>query len=68
MDIAGAECFERFDMLGGSIAFVLVEAILRVKLVKLVHFMIAYDFGYNRGCCDTKAGTIAFNKSGMQVG
>lgn len=55
MQRTGAEEAQRFEVVGRGVALILREAILRIKLIELVHAAIAIDFGED-GCRGNRDG------------
>src|SRR5205085_5606112 len=49
VNVAGAEAPERLEMLGGGVALVPVEAVLRKALVQRRHLGVTAGFGEDRG-------------------
>src|ERR1700741_1785442 len=59
VDLAGAVAGEGFEVLGGGVALVTVEAVVRVALVQARHLGVAGGLGEDRGGRDHLVGGVA---------
>ena len=58
-----AERTEGFEVVGGCVAFVLREAVLRIELIEFEHAAVAIDFRENRGGGNGNGARVTMNES-----